>query len=50
MSKTIPLSDEHNEHDDPADSLERAIKQKLKDEGISESWMDDHLIMDFPNA
>lgn len=49
MSKTILLSDEHNEHDDPADNIERALKQKLKDNGVSESWMNDHLIIDFPN-
>lgn len=49
MSKTIPLSDEHNEHDDTAGNLEKALKQKLKDSGVSKSWMDDHLIIDFPN-
>ena len=50
MSKTIPLSDEHNEHDDPADSFEREIKQRLKNEGYSDKWMQDHLIIDFPDA
>lgn len=50
MSKTIPLSDEHNEHDDPVDSLKRAIEQKLKNEGYSDKWMQDHLIIDFPDA
>ena len=45
MSKTVPLSDEDNKHDDPADNLERVLKQKLKDKGVSESWIDKHLII-----
>jgi uncharacterized protein len=48
MSKTILLSDEFYEHDDPADNIERALKQKLKDNGISESWINDHLIIEMP--
>lgn len=50
MSKTILLSDEFYEHDDPADKLiiERALKQKLKDNGVSESWINDHLIIEMP--
>jgi len=48
MSKTILLSDEFYEHNDPADNIERVLKQKLKDKGVSESWMNDHLIIDIP--
>lgn len=41
--------DEKNKTEDKTNDFEKAIKDRLKKDGISEEWMEDHLIIDFPS-